>query len=211
MFVWYNKLYKIYNYQGGIMMDELWKDVKGYEGFYQVSNTGKVRSLDKEVFNKLTGRMNFRKGIERKQQFYGGYFNVRLIVDGFGKKFTVHRLVAEAFVDNPNNYNVVNHLDGVKTNNNYTNLEWTTVKGNVIHAWENGLNHFSEEQREKQKEYMSIPIVGTNATTGKKLYFKSAADAARELGMTKGRIRDCCNGNAKQTKGWFFEDDDSTN
>ena len=50
-------------------MDELWKDVKGYEGFYQVSNTGKVRSLDKEVFNKLTGRMNFRKGIERKQQF----------------------------------------------------------------------------------------------------------------------------------------------
>lgn len=185
---------------------EIWKDVEGYEGIYKVSNIGRVKSLDKEVFNKITGKINLRKGIIRKPQFEGGYHSVILLHEGKSKNFKIHRLVATAFVYKSKECNIVNHLDGNKTNNFYKNLEWTTPKGNVIHAWENGLNHFSEEQRRLQKEKVSIKILGKNLKTGEVVRFNSASEAAREMNMTKGRIRDCCNGLIKKTKGWAWED-----
>lgn len=185
---------------------EVWRDVVGYEGLYKVSSEGRVKSLDKEIFNKLTGRMNFREGIIRKLQLTQGYYNLILLHEGKGKYFKVHRLVAMSFVYKPKGCDVVNHLDGNKTNNFYKNLEWTTPKGNVIHAWENGLNSFSDEQRRLQKEKVSIKVLGTNLKTDETVRFDSAAEAAREMNMTKGRIRDCCNGFAKQTKGWSWED-----
>lgn len=112
-------------------MEEQWKDIKGYEGLYEVSNFGNVRSLDRVIRSKHNGTM-LRKGriltpfYEEKK----GYYQVSLSKDGKNKKHRVHRLVASAFLDNPHNYTDVNHKDEVKTNNNVDNLEWCTRKYN---------------------------------------------------------------------------------
>lgn len=112
-------------------MEEQWKDIKGHEGLYEVSNFGNVRSLDRVIRAKHNGTM-LRKGriltpfYEEKK----GYYQVSLSKDGKNKKHRVHRLVASAFLDNPHNYTDVNHKDEVKTNNNVDNLEWCTRKYN---------------------------------------------------------------------------------
>lgn len=106
-------------------MEEQWKPVKGYEGLYEVSNTGKVRSLK-------NSRHNVRKEPLLKKQLLGswGYPVVALCKDGKSIGTLVHRLVAEAFIPNPNGYDIINHKDEVKTNNLVENLEWCTYKYN---------------------------------------------------------------------------------
>ena len=106
-------------------MEEQWMPVKGYEGLYEVSNTGKVRSLK-------NSRHNVRKEPLLKKQRLGswGYPVVALCKEGKSIEVLVHRIVAEAFIPNPNGYEVVNHKDEVKTNNLVENLEWCTQKYN---------------------------------------------------------------------------------
>lgn len=113
-------------------MIEVWKDIKGYEGLYQVSNLGRVKSLKhlKEYF--LTYR------IEGK-----GYASVALFKGTVSsrKSYKVHRLVADAFIPNPENKPQINHKDGNKLNNSVENLEWVTNQENIVHAYNNGLIH----------------------------------------------------------------------
>lgn len=111
-------------------MREQWKDIKGYEGLYEVSNYGNVRSLDRTI-KRGQGHMTIKGCIlipfyEEKK----GYYQVALAKDGKVKKYRIHRLVAVAFLKNPYNYTDVNHKDEVKTNNNVDNLEWCTRKYN---------------------------------------------------------------------------------
>jgi hypothetical protein len=114
---------------------EKWKDIKGYEGYYQVSNLGNVKSLDRvvwngKVFHKRIGKILKPKGDR--------YYELCLTKQGKLKKVYIHRLVAQAFIPNPNNKAEVNHMDGNKVNNHISNLEWCTSKENKKHAWENG-------------------------------------------------------------------------
>lgn len=116
-------------------MEEIWKDITDYEKIYQVSNIGRVRSL-----NRLDSIGKKRKGNIMKISIgSGGYFRVNLCKNGKRKPTEIHRLVAKEFVDNPKNEKVVNHMDGIKTNNIYTNLEWCSLRDNNIHAYENDL------------------------------------------------------------------------
>lgn len=131
------------------MLNEIWKDIDGYVGYYQVSNRGRVRSLDREiqVFSKIP-YLRFQKGIVLSpSKDKDGY----LIVDLSGKKFRVSRLVASAFIDNPNKYEQVNHIDGNKANNAIENLEWCDNDYNQAHAYKIGLKktkHFAQIDKE---------------------------------------------------------------
>lgn len=112
-------------------MEEIWKSIKGYEGYYEVSNLGRVRSVDREVLDK-NGRHQFKKGVIMKtREDRQGYVMVALSI---GRKYSnkcVHRLVAEAFIPNPDNLPQVNHKNEVKSDNIPENLEWCTAKYNA--------------------------------------------------------------------------------
>ncbi|MDH0749524.1 NUMOD4 motif-containing HNH endonuclease [Pseudomonas sp. GD03842] len=119
-------------------MNEIWKDVVGFEGSYEVSSHGRVRSLDRICIGP-SGRTRSRKGALMTQTLDKGYFLVSLFGPDAKVMRRVHRLVAEAFHGAPSDGAVVNHIDGNKVNNLYTNLEWTTVQGNTVHSYATGL------------------------------------------------------------------------
>jgi hypothetical protein len=118
-------------------MNEIWKDVSGYEGLYQVSNLGNVKSLDR--MEKLkNGAIRKRQGryLSLKVDKYG-YLIAVLTKNARHKDFKVHRLVAAAFIGNPNDYDQVNHKDENKKNNVVTNLEWCNAKYNTNYGTRN--------------------------------------------------------------------------
>lgn len=115
-------------------MVEIWKDIDGYIGIYQVSNMGNVRSLQREEFKCAQG-YRVRKGVELKpSQDQKGYLMVNLYKNGKGRSRRVHRLVAEAFIDNPMHLSEINHIDENKKNNVVSNLEWCTSSYNKMYG-----------------------------------------------------------------------------
>ena len=171
-------------------MEEIWKDVKGYEGLYQVSNLGRVKSFDtKDKLDRI------RKGrILKGYKQGGGYLQVSLYKNGKHKKY-IHRLVAQAFIPNPEHKPQVNHIDEIKTNNMVSNLEWSTSKEN--------LNHGTRNERSSRKH--SIPIIASNLKTGESTDFCSAKECARQLGLCQQSISKVLVGQLRQTGGYKFK------
>ena len=120
---------------------EIWKPLVGFEGCYEISNYGVVRSLDRYV-NTFRGSRLVKGRILKGGGESNKYLNVYLATpDKKGQTYEIHRLVGKTFVPNPSNNPVINHKDGNKHNNNADNLEWVTQKENIIHSWELGKAH----------------------------------------------------------------------
>jgi hypothetical protein len=128
---------------------ENWKDVSGYEGAYQVSDFGRVRSCDRVVLHNFGGEAKRKGQILKGVPDKDGYLKVNLKCKQIGKSSIVHRLVAIAFIPNPENKPHVNHKDGIKNNNVLSNLEWNTLCENRQHAYDTGLQHSYTRQGEK--------------------------------------------------------------
>ena len=132
---------------------EMFVDIRGYEGYYQVSNYGKVRSLDR-VIKEKTGKTQTLKGRVLKLRINpGGYYYVGLGKNGTKATFAIHQLVAQAFIPNPYNKKTVNHLDGNKLNNSVANLEWSTYSENLEHAYKIGLRRAVKSSEVASKNY----------------------------------------------------------
>jgi hypothetical protein len=120
-------------------MTEIWKDIEEYKGLYQVSNNGRIKSLERVVDGKLGSKRLILEQILVPLKLTRGYLGVRLYKDHKGKTFKIHRLVAKAFIENVDKQEQINHKDGVKSNNNVVNLEWVSNRVNMNHALENNL------------------------------------------------------------------------
>ena len=185
---------------------EIWKDIKGYEGLYQVSNLGNVRSLDRKT-KQSNGRVVMTRGkLLKLLPNSKGYLRVQLKADGVGRYCFVHRLVALHFVDNPceSINNIVNHLDCNFLNNSADNLEWTTHLGNVRHAIERGRTHRTDEWLQhlrESNEKNGRSVVGTNIKTGETIYFVCLNDCAK-AGFQTSCVCNCCKGIRKTHKGY---------
>lgn len=156
--------------------EEIWRDVIEFEGYYQVSNLGNVRSLDRII---IDGRL--KKGKEIKQSFdQKGYKIVGLSKFPIRKNLKVHRLVCLSFLENPMNKPEVNHINGIKHDNFVENLEWCTRKENVIHSWASGFcgKTFCIGKHNKGKTSAKGRLV-LNLETG--IYYLSVSEAARAM------------------------------
>ena len=156
---------------------EEWRDIKGYEGKYMVNNLGRVKSLN----YRNTGK----EGIMEPHDNGKGYLRVQLCKDGKGKWYRINRLVAQAFLPNPNNLPEVNHIDKDKTNNKVENLEWCTTQYNVEYS--------------KAKA-----VIGIDKVSGLILKFPSIMEAERQTGISNKHICDCLKGRQKSTGGFYW-------
>lgn len=191
-------------------MQEIWKDIKDFEGMYQVSNLGRVRSVDR--FDSM-GRL--RKGAIKAISDNGrGYKVVRMYKDNKQKICYIHRLVATAFIENPDNKPEVHHVDSDRSNNKLENLQWVTTKENNnfpehIEAMKknpNWLKNCKSAMAKAREKAIVINSYRTKFTRGGvSLEFSSLAEGARQLGLDKGGCTRVANGKQKHTHGYKIE------
>lgn len=167
-------------------MEEIWKDIEGFEGLYQVSNLGRVKRF-------ATGKV-LKSGKDG-----GGYLQVDLCKNGKRKTHRIHRLVAQAFIPNPEHKPEVNHIDEIKTRNMVSNLEWMTAKENSNHGTRN------ERMAKAISKSMSIPIIAINLKTGESKDFYGTSECSRQLGLNQSNITSVLKGRRKQTGGYTFQ------
>lgn len=177
----------------------MWKSVVGYEGLYEVSDEGLVRGVErKSTGTKMPDRIipaHTMTPVERvTRPGQQGYLVVRLTRNGRGKTVQIHRLVAKAFIPNPLNLPMINHIDGNKHNNKKSNLEWTTCSKNNIHALETGL-----------RKPRGNPILQFTKNGEFIAEYRSTCEAARKTGASRGMISHCINGWAKTGSGYVWK------
>jgi len=151
-------------------MEEIWKDVPGFEGLYQASSFGQVKSIDRIEFRKNNSEIataHSIKAVVLKQKITNtGYATIVLSRSGKPKYISVHRVIALTFVSNPENKPQVNHIDGNKLNNCIGNLEWCTPKENINHSWRIGLSKSAHGEKNHRAK-----ITDVQATEIRQKYF----------------------------------------
>ena len=167
-------------------MEEIWKDIKGYKGLYQVSSLGRVKSLPRDRGNQYSYKTIFLKPRVDKD----GYLHVTLRFKGKCKSTSIHRLVAQAFIPNPENKSQVNHIDEDKTNNRVDNLEWVTAKENINHGTGIARGHLSQVNDPNRSKRVKL----VDICTGEYNIFKSTSEASKITGLRQGNISKCARG-----------------
>ena len=169
-------------------MEEIWKDIEGYEGKYKISNLGRVKSLKYMHQN----HENILKLI--KTQY--GYYKIKLCAEGKVKTYLVHRLVAKTFIPNPNNYPCINHKDENKQNNYVDNLEWCTIAYNNAYGTHNeSVRQHQQSKRVGQFKLDNMELINI---------YPSVASTANAIGVSRRYIRENCQGKRESVKGYIF-------
>lgn len=177
------------------MQNEIWKDIEGYVGLYQVSNLGRIKSL--------ANRSNHKDEVILKPATVQGYKKVNLYKNSNGKIYPVHRLVATAFISNEFNKEEVNHIDGNKNNNCVENLEWNTKKENQIHCVKTGLRIMPKGINSK----LSKKVAKIDIQNGKIIeIYNSYREAERMTGIAHSNIKRCVTGKYKQVGGFKWKE-----
>lgn len=186
-------------------MEEIWKDIKGYEGYYQISNRGRVKSLARKTKYQNTTR-ELKEKIKSTFISTNGYERVELSKDNSNKKYNIHRLVAEAFITKIEGKEFVNHINGIKTDNGVENLEWCSQSENELHAYRTGLAKNSEKQRNAVSKYAKEnrvkPIIQLGIDGSFIKEWKSAIEASEKLKIGNKTISNCVTGRSKTAGGY---------
>lgn len=185
---------------------EIWKDIKGYEGLYKVSNLGRIKSFKTSKTKVLTNQPDSR-----------GYLQIGLIKDKKRKNFKVHRLVAEAFIENKFNKPHVNHINEDKMDNRSVNLEWVTQSENANHGSCQIRKRLKTVGRKRTKEFIKKMMetkIRNNTVNNKRvpvkcldenIIFNSTNEAAEYFGIRASEITACCRGKRKSCGGHKWE------
>ena len=187
-------------------MNEIWKDIEGYENKYQISNLGRVKSL--YLINRQATIP--REKILSPGHNLQGYLFVTLSKNGkLSKHLSIHRLVAKHFIPNPNNYPVVNHINGIKTDNCVENLEWCTQKYNIQQSYKNGQQKPTWKGKTGKLSPLSIKINQYDLDNNFIKKWDCLRDVQRELNIFASDISKCCKGVKKTAGGyrWRYADD----
>ena len=177
-------------------MQEEWKDIKGYEGLYQISNNGNVKSLGRWIDRKCKGKKWQEEKILKSLVDKDGYLFVRLCKNGKVKNFKVHCLVAEAFISNQNNYPCVNHKNEIKDDNRVNNLELCDHKYNN--------NYGTRNKRVAGKLAKKVLQIDKN-TNEIISEFQSIMEVQRQLGISLSNISECCNNKPHHNTAYGFK------
>lgn len=176
-------------------MKEIWKDIKSYEGLYQVSNIGRIKSLKRHIKTYNGGEYVRKEKIKSIRKINtGGYSDVLLAKNGKNKTFVIHRLVAEAFIPNPQNLPYINHKDEDKTNNCVENLEWCDPKYNA--------NYGNAIKKRVKKMYVKVEQYSIDGKLIK--VWNSIREASEKLKIKNQSITRCCQGKRKTTGGYIW-------
>lgn len=179
-------------------MEEKWRAVIGYEGLYEVSNLGNIRSVDKVSRMPCNGERATKvvKGKLLKPYESGnGYFKIALVKDGKSRKHFVHRIVADAFLQNPGNCSVVNHIDFNRRNNKVDNLEWCSQRENLLHGTlrlVEGLDYKDLRIGRFDKDGNLVDV------------WSSLSKIEETLGICKTDVLACCRGRLKSSYGYIW-------
>ena len=182
----------IINIQG-----EIWKDIRGFEGLYQVSNKGRIKRLYRQVLDSRGITQTFKESLLTCTINVYGYYQTTLRKDRRKINIKIHRCVAEAFIDNPENKPLVDHIDGNKLNNTADNLRWATNSENILN--ENTYDIFKENVTKVRKSER-IPVYQLDDNYNVIRKFDCADDAAKELKCSAPLIRNACKPNHKHYK-----------
>lgn len=185
-------------------MEELWKDVAGYEGLYQVSNLGRVKSLGRIASNGK-GAYVVKSRILLTYLDFGKYQCVKLSRNGKAKQHKVHRLVAEAFISNPNKLPCVNHKDENRQNNNVNNLEWCTHQYNNTYGTTRQRRVKTIRKMLKGK-WITQKSVSQYSLSGEFIAsYDSCEQAAKATNTRANNISACCHGKVKTANGFIWK------
>lgn len=174
---------------------ELWKDIPNFEGLYQASTDGEIRSLE-HIRKNGTGQY-LHTGKTLKQKLTNGYLSIRLSKNGVAKTYRVNRLIASTFIPNPDNKRTVNHINGIKTDNRVENLEWATDKEQAIHR------HYVLNVPTSDCSACHIANKRKVLRSDGKIY-NSINEAREDLGKPNAHITEVCQGKLKSVYGYGF-------
>jgi len=184
---------------------EIWKDIKGYEGKYQVSNFGRVKSVERFRVGNKGAKTLVPERIRIQSVKSNGYNEVTLWSNAKNINAKVHRLVAVAFIDNSDNKPTVNHKNGIKTDNRVENLEWATRSENSQHSWDNWMQRSVLLGKNGGLHPASIAVIKMDSNNNELRKYNSVIEASLDVGCSSTHICSCCKGKYETAKGYKWK------